>query len=126
MKLRLKGNSIRLRITPSEMARLLETGRVEESVHFPTPAGAALTYALEHAPIVPDVAVRSMPQEIAVIVSSDEARRWAGASDVGIYAQIPTPAGPLDVAVEKDFACLDGNDAENEDTFPNPLEGSVC
>ena len=28
--------------------------------------------------------------------------------------------------VEKDFACLDGINADNEDTFPNPNIGMVC
>jgi hypothetical protein len=32
----------------------------------------------------------------------------------------------LDLIVEKDFACLDLSDADNEDTFPNPLVGTTC
>lgn len=28
--------------------------------------------------------------------------------------------------VEKDFACLDGTNTDNEDTFPNPNIGMVC
>jgi hypothetical protein len=34
--------------------------------------------------------------------------------------------GFLDVLIEKDFACLDRNDKENEDTFPNPNVGTTC
>ena len=45
MKLRLQGNSVRLRLTRSEVERLRETGLVEESVDFG--AGAALAYRLQ-------------------------------------------------------------------------------
>lgn len=126
MKLRIKGNSLRLRITPSEMTRLLETGRIDETIHFASDENAHLTYALEHAQNAPAIAVRYSPGEVAVVLSSDEARRWARAGDVGLYAQTPTAHGSLELAVEKDFACLDKTDAENVDTFPHPHNGTVC
>ena len=34
MKLRIKGNSLRFRVSPSELMRLLESGRLEESIRF--------------------------------------------------------------------------------------------
>ena len=83
MKLRIKGNSLRLRITPSEMTRLLETGRIDETIYFASGENAHLTYALEHAPGGTGLQVRYSPGEIAVVVSSAEARRWAGAADGG-------------------------------------------
>jgi hypothetical protein len=45
MKLRLQGNSVRLRLTRSEVERLREIGRVEESVDFG--AGEVLAYRLQ-------------------------------------------------------------------------------
>jgi hypothetical protein len=126
MKLRIKGNSLRLRVTPSEMMRLLETGRIEETIHFAPDKNACLTYALEHAAEASSLGLRYSPQEIAIVVSSREVHRWAGVQDVGLYAKVRTSHGPLELAVEKDFACLDKNDAENADTFPHPHEGTVC
>lgn len=126
MKLRIKGNSLRLRITPSEMTRLLETGRIDETIYFASGENAHLTYALEHAPGGTGLQVRYSPGEIAVVVSSAEARRWAGAAEVGLYAQSSTADRPLELAIEKDFACLDKDDTENVDTFPNPHKGAVC
>jgi hypothetical protein len=32
----------------------------------------------------------------------------------------------LQILIEKDFACIDGTDQENADTFPNPLAGLKC
>jgi hypothetical protein len=34
--------------------------------------------------------------------------------------------GQLEIAVEKDWACLDKDEAENVDTFPNPNAGASC
>jgi hypothetical protein len=126
MKLRIKGNSVRLRITPSEMTRLLATGRIDETIYFSSDENTHLTYALEHASEASKLHVRYSPQEIAVVVSSAEARRWAGGADVGMYGEISTAHGPLELAIEKDFACLDKGPSENIDTFPHPHEGAPC
>jgi hypothetical protein len=70
--------------------------------------------------------VRYRTQEVTVIVSSDGMRQWAGGSDVGLYGATATSDGILELAIEKDFACLDKPDGENADTFPNPNQGAVC
>lgn len=126
MKLRIKGNSLRVRLTPSEMTRLLETGRIAETIHFASDENACLTYALEHTPDDVAISVRYAPREVTVVLSSAEARRWSSGDDVGLYGETATARGPLQLAVEKDFACLDKNDAENVDTFPHPHQGAVC
>jgi len=126
MKLRMKGNSLRLRISPSEMQRLLDTGRVEETIHFAPDNNARLTYALEHHAEAKSMSVRYRPQEVAVIISSDGMRQWAGGPEVGLYGEMETSDGTLELAVEKDFACLDKSEVENADTFPNPNQGAVC
>jgi hypothetical protein len=45
---------------------------------------------------------------------------------VGIYGSFEVGSDQLTLAVEKDFACLDGNDASNEDTFVNPKSVPIC
>jgi hypothetical protein len=126
MKLRIKGNSLRLRITPSEMARLLETGRVEESIRFGPGPDERLTYAVEFTPTAAALTVRYAPGEVSILVSSAAARQWADGPEVGLYGQAAIDRDTLELAVEKDFACLDKNDPENVDTFPNPKQGAVC
>jgi hypothetical protein len=126
MKLRIQGNSLRLRITPSEMTHLLANGRIEETVCFGSDPNASLTYALEHNTRATAMSVRYTPGEVTVILSSADAQQWAGGQDVGVYAEAATTQGVLSLAVEKDFACLDKSDADNRDTFPNPNQGSVC
>ena len=127
MKLRIKGDSLRLRVSPSEVTRLLQSGRVEETIHFGKADDAKLTYAIltstahHHA-----LAVRRLAQEIAVIVPLAQARAWAGGEEVGMYSAVDTGAGQLELAVEKDFACLGKSDGENRDTYPHPDQSVVC
>jgi hypothetical protein len=46
---------------------------------------------------------------------------------VGIYHVLDLGIrGPMELIVEKDFACLDGTEAENRDAFPNPVVGTTC
>jgi len=46
---------------------------------------------------------------------------------VGIAEDIAlADLGSLALLIEKDFACLDQSEADNEDTFPNPNVGTRC
>ena len=127
MKLRIKGNSIRLRVTRSEVSRLVAEGRIEETIRFAADERSHLTYALEHSEAIARMQLAMRPQEVAVIVPSLVALPWAESQDVGIYEHVDLgPHGTLELMVEKDFACLDLSDEENADTFPNPHAGAIC
>jgi hypothetical protein len=126
MKLRIQGDSLRLRITPSEMIRLMEKGRIAETIHFGVDENARLTYALEHAEQAQTIAVRHGTQEIAVVISLRDALRWSSTTEIGLYGELATTDGRLSVAIEKDFACLDKSDEENADRFQNPSKGETC
>jgi hypothetical protein len=127
MKLRIKGNSLRLRVSRSEFARFQAGGRIEETIHFSAAPEATLTYALESSFRPSPVAVRYGAREVTVILSKDRTRIWSDQSEVGVYTTLDIgPAGSLEVAVEKDFACLDRSGQDNSDTFTNPLAGAAC
>ena len=127
MKLRIKGNSLRLRVSRSELARFQAGGRIEETIHFTAAPEANLTYALESASEPLPVTVRYGSREVTVILSEDRARIWEAQSEIGVYTTLDMgSAGSLEVAVEKDFACLDGSDEDNSDTFANPHTGATC
>ena len=118
MKLRIKGDSLRLRVGPAEVQRLMDSGRVEETVHFAP--GTHLTYALEHSETAACLSASLALDEVAVTVPTSVAQAWANGDDVGIYGVVPNGSGSLDLAVEKDFACLDTSHAGNHDAYPNP------
>ena len=124
MKLRIKGDSLRLRVSPSEVVQLLETGRIQETIHFGEEA--QLTYAFELSEQATAMTARYQAHEITVLVSGQDARRWADGSEVGIYGEVGVGRARLEIVVEKDFACLDKSEVDNRDTFPNPKHGAAC
>jgi hypothetical protein len=125
MKLRVKGDSLRLRITPSEMRSFLDQGRIADTIHFAAGSDARFTYALEHGP-APEIVLRYQHPEAVVVIPTAQAQAWADGGEVGIYAEVPNGNGTLEISVEKDWACLDGSETENADTFPNPQQGATC
>jgi hypothetical protein len=127
MKLRIQGNSLRLRISRSDLTRFLETGLFEETVYFGREAGAELTYALARDNSRQAVDVESLPHRVEVIIPGEAAQTWATTDQVGISADIDLGTrGTLSVLIEKDFACLDRSAEDNADSFPNPLASHAC
>ena len=126
MKLRIKGNSLRLRISQPEMAHLLHHGRIEETICFGPSPEARLTYALAHEESVRDIRLDYFDRRVTVMLATQTAQRWAGGNDVGVYGHAETGDGALALLVEKDFACLDGDDPQDADAFPNPKTGTAC
>lgn len=119
MKLRLRGDSLRLRLTQSEVQALSERGLVEETTSF-GPGAGAFTYAVAaDLPAGAPLAARFEPARgrMEVHAAPDLVRAWASGNDVGFEGQV----GPLRVLVEKDFACLKDRPHEDDaDAFPNP------
>ena len=127
MKLRIKGNSLRLRVTPSEVKQLLRNGVIREHVQLTFNPKDRLTYAVVSSQSSLAATVAYESGNITVGVPQVGLERWAGGDDVGVYAEIALSGDQmLSVAIEKDFACLDRDDAENEDTFPNPSLAATC
>lgn len=126
MKLRIKGNSLRLRVSRSDTELLMRTGRVAETIRFAIDNDAKLTYALEHSIAKPEICVQYQPWEVTVTLPTEEARRWSQGDQVGLYRDFALGEEVLAVLVEKDFACLDGSEADNEDAFENPNHAVTC
>ena len=127
MKLRLKGSTLRLRVTRSELVRLQAGQRIEETVLFPNSSDASLRYTLEVGSHSQPVQVAMLSYQIVVSISEDQLTSWSGEHQVGIYASLPVSEETnLEVAIEKDFACLDLSDRDNQDTFANPMAGKTC
>ena len=127
MKLRIKGNSLRLRIARSEVARLLVGGCLEETIYFAPEANASFSYSLQAADSINAPTVQYTESGLAVLIPVDRANTWGMTDEVGIAANINLGRfGSLSLLIEKDFACLDQSDEDNQDTFPNPNAGPSC
>jgi hypothetical protein len=121
MKLRLQGNSLRLRLRQGEVRRLVERGIVEERTEF---GESAFVYALSVTDAA-DISANIRQNRIEISVPRGVARQWASGEEVGIEASQPTPGGKaLRILVEKDFECIDAPPGESqEDAYPNPRAG---
>jgi hypothetical protein len=127
MKLRITGNSIRMRLLRSEVAKLIEQERVEETIYLGPDDSSSLTYALTIEDAAAEVHLRYAPSKIEIVLPRLPAETWTSTEQVGIYASDDIGAhGSIDLIVEKDFACLDLSDADNHDTFSNPQTGAAC
>lgn len=127
MKLRITGNSLRLRVSRSELARFLNGSRIEETIRFSPAPAAVFSYALDSAVQSSAIRVEYEPQKVIIILSRDQAIVWGMENEVGVYGTLGIgDTDSLEVIVEKDFACLDRSDEENQDTFANPHAGGLC
>jgi hypothetical protein len=127
MKLRIKGDSLRLRVSRSEVARLLGGECLEEAIHFAPEASAKFTYSLQQGPSVSRPTVQYAGSKVTILIPADQAHDWGVTDQVGIAEDISLgSAGTLALLIEKDFACLDRSEEDNQDTFPNPSTGTTC
>jgi hypothetical protein len=121
MKLRIHDNSIRLRLTRSEVARFAAEGAIESVFEFGPGSKQRLRYALE-ASATPSVQVCASDGRIAIQVPRVIAREWWEGDRVGISARQPLSGDKqLDILVEKEFRRLHGAKFD-PDLYPNPLE----
>lgn len=120
MKLRIKGNAIRFRLTQTEVAQLGAGATLRDATEFAP--SQRLTWLLQPAAI-PAIEATFRDATVSVRLPDSDVQTWAGSDTVGIYGQ----AGMLEVSVEKDFRCLTGGgSAEEADAFPNPHQGANC
>jgi hypothetical protein len=111
MKLRLLGNSVRLRLSRSEVETLAETGLIEETVDLvPNP----LVYMIHASKDCRNIQVSFLNGWITITAPEHTVNAWASGPDVGITGSHRNVA----VLIEKDWNCLHATEAENEDTFP--------
>ena len=114
MKLRIRGNSIRMRLTRSEVERVGRGEPVEETVDlFPMP----FKYSLSSRETIKIEAVFE-GGNLAVIVPEHQAAEWASSDAVGMETE---DGAEVKLLIEKDFACVKPRAGEDEtDMFDHP------
>lgn len=128
MKLRLKNNSLRLRLTQTETARFAAAGRVEEAIEFGLEPHQRFVYALEINSETLELQAKFENDRITVFVPKKQADEWTETAQVGMENEQTIGGGKiLRLLIEKDFACLEPRAGEDErDAFPHPSEGKAC
>jgi len=121
MKLRIQGNSLRLRLSQSEVSQFSKTGFVEDSIQFAP--GASFAYALESLSSLKTPQALYSNGWLRIQVPSADGNDWVRSDRVGISGEQPLESGKrLAILVEKDFQCLHGGEERDPDAYPNPLE----
>jgi len=123
MKIRIKGNSIRYRLTQSEVQTLAETGHLAEETSF-GPA-QKFGYALEAKEGISGLQANFDGGTITLFIPADAAKKWPASEQVGFENEVEVaPDVLLKLLLEKDFVCLDDSSDEQSDNYPNP--NAVC
>jgi hypothetical protein len=123
MKLRIKGASLRLRLTQGEVRALAERGQVEE--HVPFAPGVRLTYRLRRDAATAQISASLRDNLVEIRVPEGMANAWCANQQVTLAHHQAVPPGTLAITLEKDFACLAPRPDEDEsDNFPHPGAGS--
>ena len=127
MKIRIKDNSIRLRLTRGEVDIVRDKGVVVSRTGFP--GGRQFSYALESSPASVNPAAFYSDNEVRVRLPETLVLAWVTTEQVSIQGdQILDDGEKLSILVEKDFACLAPRPGEDEsDMFPHPdVDSSEC
>lgn len=121
MKIRIKGNSVRYRLTKTEVSTLAETGAIVEETCFGTGAGQKLKYALEMREDIQHLQADFNNQRITMYLPAEAAKKWPQEERTGFeYIQNISPGIDLHLLLEKDFVCLDETIEDQSDNYPNP------
>jgi len=129
MKLRILGDTVRLRLLQSEVARLREHGRVQETIHFGGDTWQAITYVVRCDVQLETLAAALDGLSIVVKIPEAMAHAWADGDEISLEGTQPIGGGrELGILIEKDFKCLvpregtEDSDAHEHPGKPAPAE----
>jgi hypothetical protein len=121
VKLRIRGDSIRLRLKQSEVNRIAAGDSVVEETHFPD---AVLRFSLKVSGNN-DMSASLDGGSLEIRLPKSMAQNWAATDTVSLHAQQDLPnGGALSLLIEKDFTCLEPgghrDSEDDQDTFAHP------
>lgn len=119
MKLRIKGNSIRIRLTRSEVDYFGDSGYLAEKTEF---GPVDFIYELKTNNDIEELVASFDRNKITLLVPTDLAKEWVNSDRVGCDGEMEIGNGKkLFLLLEKDFKCLDNTLEDQSDNYENPL-----
>lgn len=119
MKLRIKGNTIRFRLTKSEVAYFSEKGTIHETTNFGT---KDFSYGMKVSTDRTNIEAEFSNDGIFVSIPESLSKDWTNTNKVGLSEEMPIGNGKnLFILIEKDFKCLDETSEDQSDNYANPL-----
>lgn len=117
MKLRLKSNSIRIRLTKTEVSTLVDTGYLEEKTPF---AHSTLEYRLQTT-FADEIYAALNTNKIIVFIPEILIKGWPESDLIGFTGKMTLANEEvLHIKIEKDFTCLDETTEDQSDNYANP------
>ncbi len=120
MKIRIRGNSVRIRLSKPEVDLFAKEGYVEERTEF---VSSSLVYAVKSA-AGETLSADFVNGNLTLYVPANMLQQWASTDLVGMDYNMPLPNGrQLYLLIEKDFKCIDADVTEDQsDMYENPLK----
>lgn len=112
MKIRIKGNSVRYRLTKPEVEQLWKEGHLVEYTQF---ISKSLVYAIETSQD-DNITTDFVGDKIVLYLPKEKMERLYKSDIVGFNEDY----GTMRLIVEKDFVCLDNTDEDQSDNYANP------
>ncbi len=121
MKIRIRGNSVRLRLLQSEVKQLGEIGKISETTQFGLSDDETLTYTLQISPQATEILAGFRRNEICITLPAELAKKWIETEKITLESEKILKGDSLKIWVEKDFVCSTRtDDPDNSDAFPSP------
>ena len=118
MKIRMNGNSVRLRLTQSDVRNLGREGYVQEETHF---GSSTFCYRLQQSNTINDLSAGFSSGKITVYIPADFVQTLESTDRIGYDAYHPIGENKtLLLLVEKDFKCVDHTLEDQTDMYLNP------
>ncbi len=121
MKIRIKANSVRLRLTKPDIDNFGQDGYLEEKTEFPA---STFTYAIQKLFDGTTLDASFTDQKLTVFVPHKIQEEWISTDKVGFSHELPLGENKsLFLLIEKDYKCTDGEATEDQsDYFDHPVK----
>ena len=122
MKLRIRNDSLRLRLTQNEVEQFASEGMVEDAIAFGPENDQELVYRVLREDKSSSITAELVNNQINIRIPTADADEWSGTKRVGLETNQDVGNGRLlNILIEKDFARLKPRSADDVvDKFPNP------
>lgn len=118
MKIRIKGSSIRIRLSKTEVTKMVQEGSLQETTLFPS---SIFSYALIRTQTGDKLSATFQDGRITMFVPSSLIQHWDTNSVISIESKVELNAKEnLHLLLEKDFQCLDEVIEDQSDNYTNP------
>ena len=119
MKLRIKGNSLRIRLSKSEVDQLVSGSTLTDQTEF---GKNSLRYMVQTVNTGEALEASYENNLIALFVPNSLIENWDTNATVGFESMMTTGTGNLHLLLEKDFKCIDKTTEDQSDFFENPAK----